>query len=107
MSWKDRIENISLKIKRNIGMMKRVRRDVPTECLISLYRTLVEPYIRYCNTTWGGCNTSLLDTLQTLQNRAARVIANVKYENTPIMPNYYKILTGLMCVNSLSSTQLL
>ena len=62
--------------------MKRVRRDVPTECLISLYRTLIEPYIRYCNTTWGGCNTSLLDTLQTLQNRAARVIANVKYENT-------------------------
>ena len=63
-------------------MMRRVRRDVPTECLISLYRTLVEPYIRYCNTTWGGCNTSLLDTLLTLQNRAARVIANVKYENT-------------------------
>ena len=30
----------------------------------------------------GGCNTSLPDTLQTLQNRAARVIANVKYENT-------------------------
>ena len=71
-----------IKIEQNIGMMKRVRRDVPTECLISLCRTLVEPYIRYCNTTWGGCNTSLLHTLQTLQNRAARVIANVKYENT-------------------------
>ena len=50
--------------------------------LISLHRTLVEPYTRYCNTTWGRCNTSLLDTLQTLQNRAARIIANVKYENT-------------------------
>ena len=74
MSWKDHIDYISLKSKWNIGMMKRVRRDVPTECLISLYRTLVEPYIRYCNTTWGGCNTSLLDTLQTLQNRAARVM---------------------------------
>ena len=82
MSWKDHTDYISLKIKRNIGMMKRVRRDVPTECLTSLYRSLVEPYIRYCNTTWGGCNTSLLDTLQTLQNRAARVIANLKYENT-------------------------
>ena len=82
MSWKDHIDYISLKIKQNIGMMKRVRRDVPTECLFSLYRTLAEPCMRYCNTTWGGCNTSLLDTLQTLQNRAARVIANVKYENT-------------------------
>ena len=76
-------------------MMKRVRRDVSTECLISLYRTLVEPYIRYCNTTWGGCNTSLLDTLQTLQNRAARVIANVKYENT----DHAKLLKDLDWLN--------
>ena len=81
MSWKEHIDYISSKIKRNIGMMKTVRRDVPTECLISLYRTLVEHYIRYCNTTWGGCNTSLLDTFQTLQNRAVKLIANVKYEN--------------------------
>ena len=64
MSWKDHIDYISLKIKQNIGKMKRVRRNVPTKCLISLYRTLVEPYIRYYNTTWGGCNTSLLDTLR-------------------------------------------
>ena len=95
MSWKDHIDYISLKIKQNIGMMKRVRRDVSTGCLISLHRTLVEPYIRYCNTTWGGCNTSLLDTLQTLQNRAARVLANIKYENT----DHAKLLKDLDWLN--------
>ena len=49
MSWKDHIDYISLKIKQNIGMVhvKKVRRDVPAQCLISLYRTLIEPYIRY------------------------------------------------------------
>ena len=56
---------------------------------------MVEPYIRYCNTTWGGCNTSLLDTLQTFQNRAARVIANVKYENT----DHAKLLKDLDWLN--------
>ena len=91
MSWKDHINCISLKIKWNIDMMKRVRRDVPTKCLISFYRTVVEPYIRYGKMTWGGCNTSLLDTLQPLQERAARVIANVKYENT----NHAKLLQAL------------
>ena len=95
MSRKDHIDYISLKIKLNIGMMKRARRDVPTEYLISLYRTLVEPYIKYCNTTCGGCNTSLRDTLQTLQNRAARVIANVKYKNT----NHAKLLKDLDWLN--------
>ena len=42
----------------------------------------MELYFRYCNTTWGTCNSSLLDRLQALQNRAARTMANVKYEGT-------------------------
>ena len=66
MSWKDHIDYISLKIKRNIGMMKRVKRDVPSEYLISLYGTLSEPCIRYCNTTWGGCNELCKIELQEL-----------------------------------------
>ena len=46
------------------------------------YKTLVEPYFRYCNTTWGTCNSYLLDKLKALQDRAARTVANVKYEGT-------------------------
>ena len=41
---------------------------------------MIEPYFRYCNIVWGQCSETLLDRLQTLQNRAARVIANVSYE---------------------------
>ena len=41
---------------------------------------MIEPYFRYCNIVWGQCNETLLDRLQTLQNRAARVIANVSNE---------------------------
>ena len=41
---------------------------------------MIEPYFRYCNIVWRQCNETLLDRLQTLQNRAARVIANVSYE---------------------------
>ena len=41
---------------------------------------MIEPYFRYCKIVWGQCNETLLDRLQTLQNRAARLIANVVYE---------------------------
>ena len=54
--------------------MKRIKGFILRDSLILLYRTLVEPYFRYCNTTWGNCGTSLLHKLQTLQNRAAQVI---------------------------------
>ena len=40
----------------------------------------MEPYFRYFNATKGNCETSLLNKLQTLQNRAAQVITGVKYK---------------------------
>ena len=46
-----------------------------------LYRALAEPYLRYCNTTWGNCGATSLNRLQTLQNRAARVITGISYED--------------------------
>ena len=64
LTWKDHFDYVSLKIKRNLGIMKRVRNDIPKESLIALYRTMVE------------------GKLQKLQNRAARIITNATYDNT-------------------------
>ena len=42
---------------------------------------MIEPYFRYCNIVWGQCNKTLLEKLQTLQNKAARTIASLRYED--------------------------
>ena len=55
----------------------------------------MEPYFRYCNTTWGTCSSSLPDRLQALQNRAAKTVANVKYEGT----DHAKLLKELDWLN--------
>ena len=55
LSWKEQIGYVSTKIRRNIGIMKGIKDCFPRDSLILLYRTLVEPYFRYCNTTWGNC----------------------------------------------------
>ena len=60
LTWKDHIDYVSLKIKRNLGIMKRVRNK---ESLIALYRTMVEPYLRYCNNIWGKCSATLIGKL--------------------------------------------
>ena len=82
LTWKDHIDYVSLKIKRNLGIMKRVRNDIHKESLIAVYRTMVEPYLRYCNNIWGKCSAKLIGKLQTLQNRAARIITNATCDNT-------------------------
>ena len=59
------VDHVSLKIKRNLGIMKRVRNDIPKESLIALYGTMVEPYLRYCSNTWGKCGAMLICKFQT------------------------------------------
>ena len=53
LSWDMHIDQISKKVKRKLGVMKHIKNCVPSQSLIMLYRTLVEPYFRYCSTTWG------------------------------------------------------
>ena len=80
LSWDMHIDHKCNKVKGNLGVLKDVKNCVPSQSLIMLYRTLVEPYFRYCSTTWGKCGQTLLDKLQTLQNRAARIVRGVKFE---------------------------
>ena len=75
--------------------MKRSKRYIPNDTLIMLYRTRVEPYLRYCNTTWGNCGATLLNRLQTLQNCAARVITGISYEDA----DHKSILKDLNILN--------
>ena len=80
LKWDLHIDNISKKFEKNIGVMKHVKSFFPKESLAMLYETLVEPYLRYCNTTRRKCGQQLISKLQAAQNRAARVAMGIKYE---------------------------
>ena len=95
LTWEHHIDYISLKIKRNTGILRRVKGDNPKRSLTLLYKTLVEPYLSYYNKTWGTCSSSSLDRLQALQNRAVRTVANFKYEGT----DHAKLLKELDWLN--------
>ena len=82
VTWDKHIEYISTKINRNIGILKRAQNFLPKSSLTTLYKTLVEPYFRYCNIVWGQYNETLKDKLQSLQNKAVRTIAGQSYEYT-------------------------
>ena len=63
-----------------MGIFRRLGNTVPQHSLITLYKTLIEPYFRYCSTVWGYCNDSLIQKLQTLQDRAVRTVTSSKYD---------------------------
>ena len=45
LSWDVHIDHTSLKVKRNLGIMKHVKNCFQSQSLIMLYRTLVEPLL--------------------------------------------------------------
>ena len=81
LTWSNHIEYISTKVKRGIGVIKKTSKYLDKSSLLMLYRTLVETHFRYCNIIWGQCNETLRDKLQVLQNKVARIITKVKYED--------------------------
>ena len=68
-----------------------MHKTLPTESLCMLYKTLIEPHIRYCSIVWGNCGEALKDKLQILQNRAARIITRTTYDTA----NHFALLRQL------------
>ena len=74
LSWKHHINYIALKISRNIGIISRLRHFVPLKTLLSIYNSLISPYISYGLIAWGQASKSHLEKLVILQKRAVHLI---------------------------------
>ena len=74
LTWKVHIENISKKVAKSVGILARTAHLLPTRIRLSLYYSLVHPYLSYCNVVWASNYPSRLVRLTSLQKRAARII---------------------------------
>jgi exonuclease III len=79
LNWKSHVDVVSSKISKTIGIMNRLRFFLPKNILITLYNSLVLPYLNYSILTWGG--SSSCDKLLILQKRAVRIIFNAHYRD--------------------------
>ena len=73
LSWNQHLRNLSSKIAKGIGVLHKMKYLLPERTLLSLYNTLILPYIIYCNIAWGNCSKSKLDNILLLQKKAVRI----------------------------------
>ena len=81
LSWEKHINHISSKISSGIGAIRKMREYVEQDILIKVYNALIQPYFDYCCEVWDTLNKGLSERLQKFQNRAARLIMNLKNEH--------------------------
>ena len=63
-----------------IGVLRGIKPFVPLCTLVTLYRSLIEPYFDYWSPLWDTCGKQLKDKLQKIQNRGRRVITGSSFD---------------------------
>jgi len=76
LAWSKHVEEKSKKVSSAIGALKRLRPFITIDVAIKIYKAIIQPHINYCSTVWDGLGSTLLDKIQKLQNRAARMNSN-------------------------------
>ena len=92
-TWKEQITAVHNKVAKSIGILNKVKVLLETPVLLTLYYTLIMPYLNYCSIVWGNTYTSNLSSLYLLQKRALRIVTKVGYyEHTKPLFYDYKLL---------------
>ena len=79
--WDIYLDEICKKVSAGIAAIRRLKPYVTRETLVSAYYALVQPYFDYCCLVWEPIGAKLSNRLQSLQNRAARVILGDRNEH--------------------------
>ena len=79
LTWKSHINHVCKKMSKSIGVIFRSRFFLTEKTLLSLYYTLVYPYISYCSTVWTSTYPTNLNRIYLLQKRAVRAITKSDY----------------------------
>ena len=74
LSWKFHIDYICQKVSKTIGIIAKLRHFVPRHVLLTLYRSLILPYVTYGICAWGHTAETHLHKLLVLQKRALRLM---------------------------------
>ena len=83
------IKTLEAKLSRDVGILFKLKKILPTLALVTLYFALIHPFLSYGVILWGACNKLYSTKLSSLQNKASRAIGNAKWY-TPVGPLYHK-----------------
>jgi hypothetical protein len=71
LTWTDHINQLVSKASRCIGLLKRIGRDVPRQCLEVLYKSMIRPIMEYADIIFDGSSDASLKRLEDTQRQAA------------------------------------
>jgi hypothetical protein len=71
LTWSDHIANLVSKASRCVGLLRRISRDVPRQCLDTLYKAMILPIMEYADVIFDGSSDTHTKRLEATQRQAA------------------------------------
>jgi len=81
LSWKNHVDHICKKIGKALGVLHRIRHQVPGYIMLQLYNTLIMSHINYAISAYGCTDKCNLKRILILQKKAIRCITNSPYNS--------------------------
>ena len=78
LTFHDHVNYVISKLSKSRGIFYKLN-YLPENVLLSLYYSLVYPYLNYCIEAWGSCCVSTMESLFLLQKKFIRVICGIGY----------------------------
>ena len=80
LCWDDHLHYIYTKVVKKLSLFRRIKVFLPLQARKLFYYTMILPLFDYCDLVWGDRgNSTLMQNLQVLQNKAAKEILDRPY----------------------------
>ena len=76
LTFAQHIHYIRNKSSKNIGILSKLRKVLPTSTLVQLYNALILPYLQYCLEIWGSAPDTHINSLLKLQKQCCRIVTS-------------------------------
>ena len=96
LTWAMHVDHVKKSFTQKVGALKRTKK-LPVKVLKEIYFKSIVPAVTYSTVVWGNCSYSIMDSLNLVQARAARVIHQDKsLEKLNWLPISYIYKTRLL-----------
>ncbi|KAI8478652.1 hypothetical protein Bbelb_261980 [Branchiostoma belcheri] len=92
LSWSKHVETTCTKSRRSAGLLCALRKKVPMDILLRLYKTITRPGLEYADIVWAGLTKSDESKLESVQYQTARLISG---QHGLPYPSYQTLYTQL------------
>ena len=81
MSWKPHVTKLRKTLGKNVFLLSKLRLFTDEETRMLFYNAHIQPHLDYCSTVWDGASQTIINPLNSLHRRSAKLIIDTRMNN--------------------------